>query len=506
MEEWPGWAWKEWRKQICLEKGKDKVNKAGRTRGQGTTSKARQERRHPRAVLAVQAPPPRPPQDRDEEDDGEWWAANSWKRDDWGWDEWQWDEWQWDEWEDNSWKRDSWFDDETDEEPASWKDVVCRERKRSRSPSHSSDRSSSSMHSTNRSPSWKRERRSKSSSTYSRRSSRSFSPDWDCSSTYSSGSRGKNGPRSRSDTPTPSRVWQKKELERQEWHLASNFGKAEKLETLYEKPAVGTTPEKVAAKENKPDEEKKKNKEKHVEPSTGSNSGSAEMADAGDATTPAKVAETAGKVEAPDKVSPPEKVPSTPAKVEATPEKVEATPEKVEETPEKVEETPVKVEDTPAKVGKAPAKVEKAPAKVMVDFHNVLEVDGHIPQQNIDAVFSLLGKGVAVVVCSFAFPRREREVMATLATMPWFDALEKAFCIRERTGRWGKSSWALHLGCTALFDDGADICSEAAFWKLDTYPICTHKEKHHWCRKPHPTPLETFQTFKDAVDRYLEKY
>ena len=120
---------------------------------------------------------------------------------------------------------------------------------------------------------------------------------------------------------------------------------------------------------------------------------------------------------------------------------------------------PSQEENTPEK-GAAPASKPKT--KVMIDFHNVLEVNGYVPDQHIEAIQELLGLGHVVVVCSYAFAKREKEVMRTLQSLPFWGQLSNAFCIRERTGRWGKSSWAVHLGCTALFDDGADICQEAA--------------------------------------------
>ena len=107
----------------------------------------------------------------------------------------------------------------------------------------------------------------------------------------------------------------------------------------------------------------------------------------------------------------------------------------------------------------------------MIDFHNVLEVNGYVPDQHIEAIQELLGLGHEVVVCSYAFAKREKEVMRTLQSLPFWGQLSNAFCIRQRTGRWGKSSWAVHLGCTALFDDGADICQEAAWLNLRTFPI-----------------------------------
>ena len=74
----------------------------------------------------------------------------------------------------------------------------------------------------------------------------------------------------------------------------------------------------------------------------------------------------------------------------------------------------IKEEEASASTGPAPlAKGEKL-GIVMVDFHNTLEVNDVIPEENQQAIWSLLKKGYEVVVCSYAGRKRALEVNDTM--------------------------------------------------------------------------------------------
>ena len=108
------WEWKEWRKNLALEKG-DFCNKAGRNSGQGTTSKARQARR---AHLQPQPPPEKVKEQWEEPEswqqntcksEGYTWEGDTWPSEAWTGNTWQSDTWE--DWEDDTWQSDTWTDD-----------------------------------------------------------------------------------------------------------------------------------------------------------------------------------------------------------------------------------------------------------------------------------------------------------------------------------------------------------------------------------------------------------
>ena len=359
------WEWKEWRKNLALEKG-DFGNKAGRNSGQGTTSKARQARR---AHLQPQPPPEKVKEEWEEPEswqqntcksegytwEGDTWPSEAWTGNTWQsdtWEDWEDDTWQSDTWTADTWQSDTWTDDTWQSD--TWQHAGCKpKRSGSRASSKSSQRSRSQR------------RRSSSRSSGSSAGGGPMSVDWDNSSSES-----------RSSSPARKKlVWHKKEKERHAWHLSSNYGVGQ-LEPVLEE---------------------------------------------------AKASEKGGE---------PEKAPE---KVDAQEQGKEVKEEPSHETPEK---------------GKPSQSQEEEPP-----------------------IQELLGLGHEVVVCSYAFAKREKEVMRTLQSLPFWGQLSNAFCIRERTGRWGKSSWAVHLGCTALFDDGADICQEAAWLNLRTFQVCSNLQE-----------------------------
>ena len=118
------WEWKEWRKNLALEKV-DFGNKAGRNSGQGTTSKARQARR---AHLQPQPPPEKVKEQWEEPEswqqntcksegytwEGDTWPSEAWTGNTWQsdtWEDWEDDTWQSDTWTDDTWQSDTWTDD-----------------------------------------------------------------------------------------------------------------------------------------------------------------------------------------------------------------------------------------------------------------------------------------------------------------------------------------------------------------------------------------------------------
>eukprot|EP00435_Cladocopium_sp_Y103_P000214 s4807_g1.t1 len=95
-KQWPSWKWKEWR----VEKAASSpgMNKAARSFGKGTTSKARQARRAHLQAAATQ------PQGDDWQDDG--WGDDGWEdQNDWQQADWSQDGWYQDGWDNGPWRR-----------------------------------------------------------------------------------------------------------------------------------------------------------------------------------------------------------------------------------------------------------------------------------------------------------------------------------------------------------------------------------------------------------------
>ena len=294
---------------------------------------------------------------------------------------------------------------------------------------------------------------------------------------------------SRSSSPARKKlVWHKKEKERHAWHLSSNYGVGQLEPVLEEAKASekGGEPEKAPEKVDAQEQGKEvKEEPSHETPEKGKPSQSQEE-------EPQKTLEKGKPGQSQEEPSQ-----NTLASQEEPSQK---TSEKGKPSQNKIlaKGEPSQEENTPEK-GAAPASKPKT--KVMIDFHNVLEVNGYVPDQHIEAIQELLGLGHEVVVCSYAFAKREKEVMRTLQSLPFWGQLSNAFCIRERTGRWGKSSWAVHLGCTALFDDGADICQEAAWLNLRTFPIRCFKEKHNWAKAE---GIQVCSNLQEAIQAFLQ--
>ena len=470
------WEWKEWRKNLALEKG-DFGNKAGRNSGQGTTSKARQARR---AHLQPQPPPEKVKEEWEEPEswqqntcksegytwEGDTWPSEAWTGNTWQsdtWEDWEDDTWQSDTWTADTWQSDTWTDDTWQSD--TWQHAGCKpKRSGSRASSKSSQRSRSQR------------RRSSSRSSGSSAGGGPMSVDWDNSSSES-----------RSSSPARKKlVWHKKEKERHAWHLSSNYGVGQLEPVLEEAKASekGGEPEKAPEKVDAQEQGKEvKEEPSHETPEKGKPSQSQEE-------EPQKTLEK-GK---------PGQSQEEPSQNTCQEEPSQKTSEKGKPSQNKIlaKGEPSQEENTPEK-GAAPASKPKT--KVMIDFHNVLEVNGYVPDQHIEAIQELLGLGHEVVVCSYAFAKREKEVMRTLQSWPFWGQLSNAFCIRERTGRWGKSSWAVHLGCTALFDDGADICQEAAWLNLRTFPIRCFKEKHNWAKAE---GIQVCSNLQEAIQAFLQ--
>ncbi|CAL1166958.1 unnamed protein product, partial [Cladocopium goreaui] len=139
--------------------------------------------------------------------------------------------------------------------------------------------------------------------------------------------------------------------------------------------------------------------------------------------------------------------------------------------------------------------------KVMVDFHWTLEVDGKITPGNRSAMELLLEKGVEVVVCSWCFTHRRKEVLATLEKEDWF--IKVTFIsTTERTGAGGKASLCKQYGCTTIFEDGMDILKECHQQGIEVYCIRSPGKSYSWVSDQ---GLPLYASFSKAVSQEFQQ-
>ena len=139
--------------------------------------------------------------------------------------------------------------------------------------------------------------------------------------------------------------------------------------------------------------------------------------------------------------------------------------------------------------------------KVMVDFHWTLEVDGKITPGNRSAMKLLLEKGIEVVVCSWCFTHRRKEVLATLEKEDWFTKVT-FISTTERSGAGGKAALCNQYGCTTIFEDGMDILKECHQQGIEVYCIRSPGKSYSWVSDQ---GLPLYASFSKAASAFFKK-
>ena len=158
---------------------------------------------------------------------------------------------------------------------------------------------------------------------------------------------------------------------------------------------------------------------------------------------------------------------------------------------------------TPREKGTLETRVKLVEKKkvLCLDWHNVFQIQDEwskkdiVPALHINRVWDLQAEGWEVHILSYCGKRRAQEVHSWASALPLkFDSVRTC---NDRTGKWGKTSWAKWLGCTHLVDDNRSICQEALEEGLEVLPVVSEWEPHIWYwGKP-------CQNFSEAVDRLL---
>ena len=110
-------------------------------------------------------------------------------------------------------------------------------------------------------------------------------------------------------------------------------------------------------------------------------------------------------------------------------------------------------------------------------------------------------KGIELVVCSWCFPNRRKEVLATLEKEDWFTQVT-FISTTERTGAGGKAALCNQYGCTTIFGDGMDILKECHQQGLEIYCI-RNPNKAYSSISDQRLPLYT--SFADAVKAFFKR-
>lgn len=134
---------------------------------------------------------------------------------------------------------------------------------------------------------------------------------------------------------------------------------------------------------------------------------------------------------------------------------------------------------------------------VAVDFHNTLEVNRTIPQQNIDAIRDLQRSNIKVTILSSCGGRRAVDVRRAIQLSFQDGYIPEVHTCYEKTGDMGKSGLCQSLSITTIFDDRLDVLRDCQNRNIETYHIC-HPRRH-------PCSLSTFQNLFDAVQAYLTR-
>ena len=445
-QQWPSWKWKEWRKDLSASSAT--LNKAARTLGKGTTSKARQARRaHLQPGVTQDQGNQNDGWDNDDDSSDDGWGQGGWHhgstQGDWHQADWSQGGWYQGDWDDGPWKRDgewwenSWEKDTDDSPPPGLhlelKSVSPGNRGRNKKRRGGRGASSSSP------GGWNRDRAMGLPSI--------SEPDFSGSSTPEKGKRQRQRSNSQSSSESWVSVATTNKSSKKVWRT--------KAEVEAERQAW------LDAKEKKP---------QHKEAS--------EKRDAGEAaasSTKKGATENGGSNKgASDKVD----------SEKGAPEKGDSSKENTSEKGDG---------------GKDEVKPEKK--HLMVDYHKTLATGNHtITQESKLAMEKLLQK-YDVTVCSWCFQEREKEVLDNLARQSFFPELYNCLCIRKRTGFKGKGWLCQEMGISAIFDDAADILKDALEKGIAVYPIMTKDEDHRWWKamghNAHPN-------FAAAVEAFLQ--
>ena len=132
---------------------------------------------------------------------------------------------------------------------------------------------------------------------------------------------------------------------------------------------------------------------------------------------------------------------------------------------------------------------------VVVDWHNTLEKDNVVSQDNLAGLEKLQEHCTVILLSAVDTAKRQKQVLVDMdAMIPDHihqKGLGKETCW-EKCGEGGKADLAWLWDAVAIFDDNLQICQECEAWGIDAYQVSQKKGAKG-----------AFPTFWKAVDAFL---
>ena len=137
---------------------------------------------------------------------------------------------------------------------------------------------------------------------------------------------------------------------------------------------------------------------------------------------------------------------------------------------------------------------------VVVDWHNCLEKDDVVPEENLHALKKVLEVADVRIISWVGTEARRKAALKQIRGLLPAETLKKVKgyqCVWYRCGEGGKVDWACHYKAEAVFDDHPAIVEEAREWGI--LPFATGGNKPH-------KGGGGFWSFAEAAESYLKKF
>ena len=159
-----------------------------------------------------------------------------------------------------------------------------------------------------------------------------------------------------------------------------------------------------------------------------------------------------------------------------------------------LEELNLDSKNKPLEKGNKQINKEDETLVVLLDWHNTLEKDEVVSQENIKSLEKLLEHCQVVLLSAVDTAKRRKQVLHDMLPSHIHQNLGKEVCWKK-CGPGGKADLCWLWEATAIFDDNLQICQECEAWEIDAYQV-SYK---------HPAK-GSFPTFVEAVNAFLVDY
>ena len=146
-------------------------------------------------------------------------------------------------------------------------------------------------------------------------------------------------------------------------------------------------------------------------------------------------------------------------------------------------------------------RLRPAPPKpvVVVDWHETLEIDDRVPEENEEALEKLLEVAEVHIVSYVESTYRQKRVHEDTQDLRCFKQLAGVHTCWGKWGQDSKAEWCEYLKANAIFDNNGQVIRECLKKHILSFAIRTYRQQ----RKKLKANM-VFPTFAAAVDQYLE--